>query len=307
VIYQSPLASLLGLEGVALLRAFFGEHDREFCEARIGEIRRLLDAPALGEWVAAQPVDTVEGYGAWSQTYDQPGNGLFRYEEPIMHEILNSLPRGVALDAACGTGRHTEYLAGHGYRVIGVDSSPDMLAHASVRVPQAEFHQADLDNLSLPDDHVDLVVCSLALSHLPDLRPPIAEFVRVLRPGGHLVISDSQYGSAPLVTPPRIRIEGRPSMLPGYRHRASDYLAAALPLGLQVRRCDEPRRDEPIQTVDNLDPGPWDDWPWSLLGIVPAAAAAAWADFPALIVWHFQLADQPTDLALPGTTGDVAQ
>jgi hypothetical protein len=41
---------------------------------------------------------------------------------------------------------------------------------------------------------------------------------------------------------------------------------------------------------EHFDPGPWDDWPWSLLGIVPAASAAAWRDTPALMVWHFQLA-----------------
>jgi len=78
VISQNPLAYLLGLEGVALLRAFAGEYDREFCEARIDEIRRLLDSPSLdGEWVAANQVGTVEGYRVWSRTYDRPGNGLF--------------------------------------------------------------------------------------------------------------------------------------------------------------------------------------------------------------------------------------
>jgi hypothetical protein len=43
VIYQHPLAYLLGLQGVALLRAYNGEYDREFTEARIAEIRAMLD------------------------------------------------------------------------------------------------------------------------------------------------------------------------------------------------------------------------------------------------------------------------
>jgi len=294
VISQNPLAYLLGLEGVALLRAFAGEYDREFCEARIDEIRRLLDSPSLdGEWVAANQVGTVEGYRVWSRTYDRPGNGLFGYEEPIMHAILDPLPPGVALDAACGTGRYAEYLAARGHRVIGVDGSVDMLDHARARVPQAEFHHAELHRLPLPDDHVDLVVCALAFSHLPDLRPVISEFARLLRPGGHLVISDVHYEQVSLSLPPRVRTsDGRPALLPTYRHRASDYLTAALPLGFQVRRCDEPRRNEPIQPADDLTTGPWDDWPWTLLGIVPAAAAAVWNSVPALIVWQFQLTDR---------------
>ncbi|MEE6307994.1 class I SAM-dependent methyltransferase [Plantactinospora veratri] len=294
MIYQRPLAYLLGLEGVALLRAFAGEYDREFTEARIREIRHLLDSPDLAaEGVGASRVDTVDGYRVWSATYDRPGNGLFEVEEPIVREILDALPPGTALDAGCGTGRHTGYLAGKGHRVLGVDSSAEMLARARERVPEAAFQLADLRRLPLPDDHVDLVVCALALTHLPDLGPVFAEFARVLRAGGHLVISDAHQERVALGSVPRTRSgTGEPGLLPAYRHRASDYLEAALPLGLRVRRCAEPRI-----RVDAGDPGPatevvtgpWDTWPWSLLPIVPAAAAAAVDDTPSVVVWHFQL------------------
>lgn len=55
-IHQHPLAYLLGLEGVALLRAFAGEHDRAFTEARIAEVRELLDrADELGPGVDVPP------------------------------------------------------------------------------------------------------------------------------------------------------------------------------------------------------------------------------------------------------------
>jgi hypothetical protein len=60
VIYLHPLAYLLGLQGVALLRAFNGEYDREFTLARIAEIRALLDsADELGDGVTTQPVTTA--------------------------------------------------------------------------------------------------------------------------------------------------------------------------------------------------------------------------------------------------------
>jgi hypothetical protein len=48
-IHQHPLAYLLGLEGVALMRAFAGEYDRAFTEARIEEIRGLLDVGASSD------------------------------------------------------------------------------------------------------------------------------------------------------------------------------------------------------------------------------------------------------------------
>jgi hypothetical protein len=47
VIYQDPLAYLLGLEGIALLDAWAGGHDREFVDTRLAEIRRLLDDEKL--------------------------------------------------------------------------------------------------------------------------------------------------------------------------------------------------------------------------------------------------------------------
>src|SRR4051794_2584019 len=119
MVYQHPLAYLLGLEGVALLRAFGGEHDRAFAEARIAEIRRLLDSPELkGDGVTAERVGTVAGYRVWSQTYDEPGNGLFAAEEALVHELLDGLPPGVAVDAACGTGRHTGELIRRGHHVV---------------------------------------------------------------------------------------------------------------------------------------------------------------------------------------------
>jgi hypothetical protein len=80
IIYQHPLAYLHGLEGVALLRAFAGDYDRDFTEARLSEIRALLDsADQLGDGAETHPITTVEGYRAWAEDYDQPGTGLLTW------------------------------------------------------------------------------------------------------------------------------------------------------------------------------------------------------------------------------------
>ena len=62
----------------------------------------------------------------------------------MVRKILDGLPRGRALDAACGTARHAEYLVSLGYSVIGVDSTPQMLAVAKAKLPDAEFREGDL-------------------------------------------------------------------------------------------------------------------------------------------------------------------
>ena len=132
MIYQHPLAYLLGLEGIGLLRAWAGEYDRAFVQARPAEVRQLLDNEALASHggVMVNRGDTVMGYRQWLATYDEPRNGLFDVEEPIIHEILDALAAGNALDAACGTGRYAGYLAARGHQVVGVDSSPEMLDRA---------------------------------------------------------------------------------------------------------------------------------------------------------------------------------
>jgi len=146
MIYQHPLAYLLGIEGVALLRAWAGDFDKEFVDRRLAEIRRLLAAEALAghDGVLVDRGDTRTGYRRWAPAYDEPRNSLFDVDEPVMHEIIDALPPGDALDAACGTGRYAAHLVERGHRVTGVDSSPDMLERARARVPRAEFLLGDL-------------------------------------------------------------------------------------------------------------------------------------------------------------------
>jgi ubiquinone/menaquinone biosynthesis C-methylase UbiE len=295
VIYQHPLAYLLGIEGLALLRAWAGDYDEAFVTARLAEVRRLLGEPALAQHagVAVRRGDLASAYRAWSGTYDEPRNSLFDSDEPVVHEILDRLPAGTALDAACGTGRYAAYLAERGHRVVGVDGSAEMLDRARARVPGGTFARADLRRLPLADRAVDVVVCGLALVHVPSLPPVLAEFARVLRPGGHVVISDVHHelvrrGSVVHAPGPG----GEPGLSPTYRHTAGDYLRAALPQRLQVRRCEEPRRQMPAQPPPaRLSPGDWADWPWTLLPLVPDASRAAW-DQPSTIIWHFQLDDR---------------
>lgn len=303
VIYQHPLAYLLGLEGLALLRAWAGDFDQAFVDRRLAEIRRLLATEAVAghDGVMVNRGDTVTGYRQWAATYDgEPRNSLFDADEPVMHEIIDAVPPGDTLDAACGTGRFAEYLAGRGHRVTGVDSSPDMLRRARARVPSGEFVVGDLNHLPLADNSVDLVVTGLAMTHVPALAPVMAEFARVLRPGGQLAMSSAHHeiafrGSVPHALGPH----DEPGLTPNYRHTTGDFLRAALPAGLQVRRCEEPQGSEQDQPPPPPPPPPaeltvsdWRDWPWSLIDLIPEAAGAAW-NVPGVVVWHFELASAP--------------
>ncbi|GAA4427625.1 hypothetical protein GCM10023169_27800 [Georgenia halophila] len=309
-IYQHPLAYLVGLEGVALMRAFAGEHDREFTEARLADIRRLLDAAdRFGDGHDVPPIAVEHGYRYWAPRYDAGPNGFWGTEEPLVRPLMERVPPGVAIDAACGTGRHTGWLVEQGHEVLGFDTSADMLAIARGKVPGAQFAEADLHHLPVPDACADLVVVTLALSHVEHLGPAFTELARVLRPGGHLVISDTRgyYVGSPLY--PLVEgADGEFGYIPNWRHATSEYLEAALPLGLRPRHCreysgradaraEEARRDDaadggagafdPAASMQFEDPSRppniWEMMPWA-----DAATRAAYDGDPVLIVWDFE-------------------
>lgn len=95
------------------------------------------------------------------------------------------------LDAGCGTGRIARYLVDRGLSVVGVDLSPGMLAMARRDHPDLELHEGSHTALPLADGSVDGVVFWYSLIHLSDEELPVAlaEAVRVLRPGGHVLLA----------------------------------------------------------------------------------------------------------------------
>jgi ubiquinone/menaquinone biosynthesis C-methylase UbiE len=293
VIYQHPLAYLLGIEGLALLRAWAGEYDERFVRARLREVRALLDNAALTGHPGISVLDgaTEAAYRQWAPSYDDPGNELLELDLPIVRELLAPVPRGTAVDAACGTGRLAALLAEHGHAVTGIDSSEPMLALARDRVPGARFLLGDLTALPLPDGAADVLTSGLALTHVPDLEPVLREFARVLRPGGHAIVSDVH--PELLLRGSVVKSEsdaGQPQVAAFLLHSVADHVRAALAAGFTIRGLEELRSSggdeaDPPGERATTDPGPWRLWPWTLLDLVPEAARAAW-DTPALLVLH---------------------
>lgn len=234
---------LVGLVALALLRSRVEDlGGRSFNDARIAELRRILgnwearDLQAEADWTE---VGAETGYAAWAPTYDGP-NPLIDLDDSRLRPILRRYPQGAALDAACGTGRWAVYLAQLGHAVQGVDATDSMLDVARAKLPEARFVRGDLRRLPVEDSSVDLVVCSLALVYVPDLRQPFTEFARVLRPGGHAVISDIHHLSLPLGGIVQLLDDsGRQVRITTHVYFPTDYLSAALYAGLSVRACAE--------------------------------------------------------------------
>jgi ubiquinone/menaquinone biosynthesis C-methylase UbiE len=110
-----------------------------------------------------------------------------------------------ALDAGCGTGFLSFELAARGHRVTGVDFAPAMLAQArrkaAERTVSVRFEEADAEHLPFLGGSFDLAISRHVLWTLPHPEAAIDEWIRVLRPGGRLVVVDGQFDPGFLVQP----------------------------------------------------------------------------------------------------------
>jgi ubiquinone/menaquinone biosynthesis C-methylase UbiE len=102
-----------------------------------------------------------------------------------------------ALDVGCGTGFLAFELTARGHRVTGVDFAPAMIAEArrkaEARGISIRFQQADAEQLPFAGGRFDLVMSRHLLWTLPHPEAAIDEWIRVLRPGGRLVVVDGQF------------------------------------------------------------------------------------------------------------------
>ena len=108
---------------------------------------------------------------------------------------------GKVLDVACGTGDMAVELLQRGCKVTGVDLSEEMMAIAKQKAPQAEYKLADAERLSFEDASFDAVTCAFGVRNFVHLEQGIKEMLRVLKPGGRMVILELATPDSPLLRP----------------------------------------------------------------------------------------------------------
>jgi ubiquinone/menaquinone biosynthesis C-methylase UbiE len=121
-----------------------------------------------------------------SRRVSQEAERLVRFAHPQPEQRL--------LDVGCGNGAATLYLARQlKLEVTGVDIDPEQFALAEASrqaIANARFMALDCRKLPFADSEFDIVFTHYVMHHVPGWPKAVAQMMRVLKPGGHLIYSD---------------------------------------------------------------------------------------------------------------------
>lgn len=137
-------------------------------------------------------------YGKQAASYDLTRDRLLPGRRESMQDLASRLPDGAALvDLGGGTGSHLVHLGEAHQRLSRldlVDLCPALLAKAQERVKERGWHHVHLHHADAttwtPSHPVDAVICSFSLTMIPAWWLAIDQAVRMLRPGGLLIVTD---------------------------------------------------------------------------------------------------------------------
>lgn len=130
-------------------------------------------------------------YGSWFQP--ARGQVIDTLEKAALSRALAGRSYERALDVGIGNGRLLEIYGPHASHVTGMDISSQQLQRASERAAELKVDFTpnlcqEASRIELADNSFDLIICSRVLQHVFDWRASVAEFARVLKPGGDLVL-----------------------------------------------------------------------------------------------------------------------
>lgn len=132
-------------------------------------------------------------YRLWAPVYDRLWEGLTLPMRERAAQVLELQSGERVLLVGVGTGADLPLLP-PGVEAVGIDLSPEMLAKAQDRLPlpgrEISLVKGDATQLQMHDGEFDAAILSLVLSVVPDPVSCLRETLRVIRPGGRVVIFD---------------------------------------------------------------------------------------------------------------------
>jgi demethylmenaquinone methyltransferase/2-methoxy-6-polyprenyl-1,4-benzoquinol methylase len=135
---------------------------------------------------------------SYDKTNDLLSFGQARLWRGKVGRAVNAKAGEQILDIAAGTGTSSMAFLSEGVRVVAADFSKGMLEVGKKKYPKLEFVFADAMKLPFKDQEFDVVTMSFGLRNVQDHKVALGEFLRVLKPGGRLVICEFSHVPGPL-------------------------------------------------------------------------------------------------------------
>jgi 2-polyprenyl-3-methyl-5-hydroxy-6-metoxy-1,4-benzoquinol methylase len=135
----------------------------------------------------------------WSERYIRDPRFRRRFERitGLLQKVLPGIP-GSALDAGCGTGIFSQYLARKGWNVTAIDASPEMIeaarnyesliTHYELK-GAIDFQNCTIESFEAAPNSFDVILSLSSLEYIEDDESAIQKFHKLLKPSGLLVVS----------------------------------------------------------------------------------------------------------------------
>jgi SAM-dependent methyltransferase len=128
--------------------------------------------------------------GAWLANQGEAGDyGRRAVLDPVMLRLAREAG-GRFIDIGCGEGRFVRMLKGERLDGVGIDPTRRLIDHALLLDPAGDYRVGRAEELPHDDNSFDCAVFYLSLCDIPDLAAALREAVRVVRPGGRLLIAN---------------------------------------------------------------------------------------------------------------------
>ncbi len=184
--------------------------------------------------------------------YQSRHSYVFQFGEAVV-DLLAPQPGERILDLGCGAGQLTAKIADAGAPVMGMDSSPDMIAQARANFPSIEFVLGDAANFSVAQP-VDAVFSNAVLHWVKDAAGVARSVSRALKPGGRFIAEFGGNGNIRTVLA-AMRAQLGDIELPWFYPSIPEYSAILEKEGLEVRYAALIDRPTEVKGEDGME-----DW-----------------------------------------------
>jgi demethylmenaquinone methyltransferase/2-methoxy-6-polyprenyl-1,4-benzoquinol methylase len=151
--------------------------------------------------LSKQPQAVSAMFDSVADSYDKTNDllsfGQSRLWRGKVAKAVNAKAGEQVLDIAAGTGTSSMAFLSDGVRVVAADFSKGMLEVGKKKYPKLEFVFADAMKLPFKNEEFDVVTMSFGLRNVQDHKVALGEFLRVLKPGGRLVICEFSHVPGP--------------------------------------------------------------------------------------------------------------